>query len=147
MKATREVFGDAITALGAENPELVLLDADLSKSTKSEKFAQAYPDRFFECGIAEGNMISIAAGLARAGLRPFTCSFGCFLVGRFEQIRVSVAYMQSPVVLVGTHAGVSIGEDGHSQMALEDIGLMRTQPNMHIFQPTDSIDTPQIVKY
>jgi transketolase len=147
VKATRETYGETLKILGRDYPSLVVLDADLAKSTKSEKFGEAYPERFFECGIAEGNMVGVAAGLGLAGFRPFVSSFGCFLTGRFEQIRVSVAYMQSPVVLVGTHSGVCIGEDGHSQMALEDIGLMRTQPNMHILQPTDSIDTPQIVKY
>ena len=147
MKATRISFGETLRDLGKEFKNIVVLDADLSKSTKSELFAKDFPDRFFQCGIAEANMIGIAAGLALAGKRAFACSFGCFLTGRFETIRMSVAYNQAPVVLVGTHAGVSIGEDGHSQMALEDISLMRSLPMMHIFQPTDEIDTPYIVRY
>ncbi len=145
--ATRETFGKTLLELGHAHSDIVVLDADLAKSTKSELFGNTFPDRFFECGIAEGNMIGIAAGLALAGKRPFACSFGCFLIGRFEQIRMSVSYNQAPVVLVGTHAGVTIGEDGHSQMALEDIGLMRNLPDMHVLQPTDAIDTPQIVSY
>jgi transketolase len=147
MKATRATFGETIRDLGKTYKNIVVLDADLAKSTKSEMFGKAYPDRFFECGIAESNMIGIAAGLALAGKRAFACSFGCFLIGRFETIRMSVAYNKAPVVLVGTHAGVSIGEDGHSQMALEDISLMRSLPNMHIFQPTDETDTQQIVEF
>jgi len=147
MKATRATFGETLRELGKVQKNIVVLDADLSKSTKSELFAKEFPDRFFECGIAEANMIGVASGLALSGKRPFACSFGCFLVGRFETIRMSVAYNQAPVVLVGTHAGVCIGEDGHSQMALEDISLMRSLPLMHIFQPTDTKDTAQIVKY
>lgn len=147
MKATRVSFGETLRDLGKEFKNIVVLDADLSKSTKSELFAKEFPDRFFQCGIAEANMIGIAAGLGLAGKRAFACSFGCFLTGRFETIRMSVAYNQAPVVLVGTHAGVCIGEDGHSQMALEDISLMRSLPMMHIFQPTDDTDTRLIVRY
>lgn len=107
--------------LGAEHPEIVVLDADLSKSTKSDLFAKKYPERFIEMGIAEANMVGTAAGLSFVGKLPFLCSFGCFLTGRYDTIRLSVAYSQANVRLIGTHSGVGIGDDGHSQMGLEDV--------------------------
>ncbi|MBI3534263.1 MAG: transketolase family protein [Deltaproteobacteria bacterium] len=146
-KATRQAFGEAIARLGEKYPEIVILDADLSKSTKSDIFAKKFPDRFFEMGIAEANMIGTAAGLAFAGKLPFLCSFGCFLTGRYDTIRISAVYAQANIRLVGTHAGLGIGEDGHSQMGLEDVSLMRALPTMGVFQPMDSKETELIVKF
>jgi transketolase len=147
MKATRDSFGEELSVLGSEHPEIVVLDADLSKSTKSNTFAKKFPERFFEMGIAEANMIGTAAGLALSGKTAFACSFGCFLTGRYDQIRMSVAYNQANVKLIGTHAGAAIGEDGHSQMGLEDIALLRSLPNMEIFQPADDQETRAVIRY
>ncbi|HXU60858.1 MAG TPA: transketolase C-terminal domain-containing protein [Polyangia bacterium] len=145
--ASRDSFGDTIARLGESHKEVVVLDADLSESTRSKKFGQKYPDRFFQIGIAEANMISVAAGLALSGHVPFCCSFGCFLTGRFDQIRMSVCYSAANVRLVGSHCGVAIGEDGYSQMGLEDIALMRTLPTMSIIQPADDLETAGAVEY
>jgi len=146
-KATRQAFGEALAKLGETHPEIVVLDADLAKSTKSELFMKKFPNRFFEMGIQEANMIGVAAGLAFTGKLPFLCSFGAFLTGRFDTIRLSVAYSGANVRLIGTHAGVGIGDDGHSQMALEDIALMRTLPEMGVFQPMDARDTELLMDY
>jgi len=145
-KATRAAFGEALEKLGERMQEIVALDADLAGSTNTHLFAKAFPDRFFQLGIAEGNMVSVAAGLALAGKIPFAASFACFLTGRFEQIRVSVAYNRANVKLVGTHAGVGIGEDGYSQMGLEDLALMRSLPNVLVLQPADAVETEQAVE-
>lgn len=146
-KASRQAFGEALAALGAEFPNVVVLDADLAKSTKSELFAEKYPDRFFEMGIAEQNLVGVAAGLASAGKNAFCCSFACFVAGRFETIKISVAYGNANVKIVGTHAGVGIGPDGYSQMGLEDLALMRTLPGMQVFQPADELETKQVMAY
>jgi transketolase len=146
-KASRLAFGEKLAELGTQNENIVALDGDLSKSTRTDIFGTKFPDRFFNMGIAEANMIGVAAGLARAGKIPFAASFGCFLTGRFDQIRMSVSFTGARVTLVGTHAGVGIGEDGHSQMALEDLGLMRVLPSMKVFQPVDEHDTHQIMEY
>lgn len=146
-KASRAAFGEALLDLGAKDERIVTVDADLSKSTMTAKFAKTYPARAFNVGIAESGMIGLAAGLALAGRIPFACSFACFLVGRFETIRVSVAYSQAPVKLVGTHVGVAIGEDGYSQMGLEDIACLRALPNIPIVQPADELETKQAVAY
>lgn len=146
-KASRQAFGEALKTLGATYPEIVVLDADLSKSTKTDLFAAAYPDRFFDLGIAEQNMVGVASGLALSGKTAFCCSFACFVAGRFETIKMSVAYARANVKIVGTHAGVGIGPDGYSQMGLEDLALMRTLPTMQVFQPADDIETAQIVEY
>ncbi len=146
-KATRVAFGEALVRLGDENPNIVVLDADLSKSTMTEYFAKKFPDRFFDMGIAEGNMVGTGAGMALAGKVPFICSFSCFLTGRFEQIRMSVGYSRANVKIVGTHAGIGIGEDGYSQMALEDIALMRSLPNMAVIQPADAVETERALEY
>ncbi len=146
-KATRQAFGEALAELGGKHPQIVVLDADLAKSTKSEIFAKKYPDRFFEMGIQEANMIGAAAGMAFAGKLPFLCSFGCFITGRYDTIRLSVAYAGANVRLIGTHAGVGIGDDGHSQMGLEDITLMRALPTMGVFQPMDAKETSLIMDY
>jgi len=145
--ASRDAFGEAIVRLGETHKELVVLDADLSESTRSKKFSQKYPDRFFQMGIAEANMVSVAAGLALSGHVPFCCSFGAFLTGRFDQIRMSVCYSAANVRLVGSHCGVGIGEDGYSQMGLEDIALMRTLPTMAVIQPADDLETAGAVEY
>lgn len=146
-KATRQAFGESLARLGETHPEIVVLDADLAKSTKSEIFGKKFPNRFFEMGIAEANMIGTAAGLAFTGKMPFLCSFGCFLTGRYDTIRLSVAYAQANVRLVGTHAGVGIGDDGHSQMGLEDLSLMRALPTMGVFQPMDARETEYLMDY
>jgi len=145
--ATRKSFGQALLELGGEDESIVVLDADLAKSTMSKMFGDAYPERFFEMGIQEANMIGAGSGLALAGKKPFICSFACFVTGRYDTIRISVAYAEAPVRIVGTHAGIGIGEDGNSQMGLEDIGLMRGLPNMHVFQPADDIETKAVVRW
>lgn len=146
-KASRAAFGEALLELGASDERIVTLDADLSKSTMTAGFAKAYPDRAFNLGIAESNMIGVAAGLALTGKIPFACSFACFVVGRFETIRMSVAYTGANVKIVGTHVGVAIGEDGYSQMGLEDIACLRALPNIPIVQPADELETKQAVAY
>ncbi len=146
-KATRQAFGESLARLGETHPEIVVLDADLSKSTKSEIFAKKFPHRFFEMGIAEANMIGTAAGLSFMGKLPFLCSFGCFLTGRYDTIRISAAYAQANIRLVGSHAGLGIGDDGHSQMGLEDMALMRALPTMGVFQPMDALETEHIMEY
>jgi transketolase len=146
-KASRAAFGEALIELGARDERIVTLDADLAKSTMTAGFAKKFPSRAFDVGIAESGMIGLAAGLALTGHVPFACSFACFLVGRFETIRVSVAYSEAPVKLVGTHVGVAIGEDGYTQMGLEDIACLRSLPNIPIVQPADEIETKQAVAY
>lgn len=146
-KASRESFGEALAELGGLRNDIVVLDADLSKSTRSELFAKKFPDRFFEMGIAEANMAGTAAGLALCGKVPFICSFAVFLTGRYDTIRMSIAYSQANVKIVGTHAGIGIGEDGNSQMGLEDLGLMRGLPGMTVIQPADDIETRQAVAW
>ena len=146
-KASRAAFGEALLELGAKDDRIVTVDADLSKSTMTAKFAKTYPDRAFNLGIAESNMIGIGAGLALAGRIPFVCSFACFVVGRFETIRISVAYTNANVKIVGTHAGIAIGEDGYSQMGLEDIACIRALPNIPVIQPADELETKRVVAY
>lgn len=146
-KATRQAFGEALAELGAKYPKVVVCDADLSKSTKSELFAKKYPERFFQLGIAEANMIGTGAGLALSGFVPFVCSFGAFVTGRYDQVRMSVAYARAGVRLIGTHAGIGIGDDGHSQMGLEDLSLMRELPTMMVLQPGDEIETRQMIEW
>ena len=145
--STRKSFGQTLVKLAAFNRQIVCLDADLSKSTQSCLFAEAYPDRFFDMGIQEANMIGVAAGMAFAGKIPFICSFACFLISRFDQIRMSIGYSNANVKLVGTHAGLGVGGDGHSQMGLEDIALMRTIPNMTILQPAGDRETQEMVAW
>lgn len=137
-KATREALGDGLKALGASMPELVVLTADLAETTRAEYFRRAFPDRFFNCGIQEGNMMGVAAGLAAAGKTVFATTFAMFAAGRaFEQIRNSIAYPGLNVKIAATHAGISVGEDGASHQCNEDIGLMRTLPGMTIVNPAD----------
>jgi transketolase len=144
--ATREAFGKAIARVG-QDQRVVVLTGDLRDSTKTEGFAERYPERFVECGIAESNMIGVASGLALSGKVPWACSFSCFVAGRFEQVRLSVAYQDANVRIVGTHSGIGVGEDGYSQMALEDIAMMRTLPNMAVINPADAVETEAAVEY
>ncbi len=146
-KASRLAFGEALAEVGAKNQNVVALDADLAKSTMSKIFADQFPERFFEMGIQEANMIGVAAGLALSGKVPFCCSFACFVTGRYDTIRISVAYPNANVRVIGTHAGIGIGEDGNSQMGLEDIGLMRGLPNMVVLQPADEVETKQMIEF
>jgi transketolase len=146
-KASRAAFGEALLELGARDERIVTIDADLSKSTMTANFAKKFPHRAFNVGIAESNMIGIGAGLALTGRIPFACSFACFVVGRFETIRISVAYTNANVKIVGTHAGIAIGEDGYSQMGLEDIACLRALPNVAIVQPADELETKQAVAW
>ncbi len=145
--ATREAFGKALVELGHDNKDVVVIDADLSKSTMTAGFAKEFPDRFFECGIAEANMVSIAGGLAAAGKIPFASSFSCFLLNKgFEQMRVAVAYPNTNAKFVGTHSGISIGEDGPSQMSIEDLALACALPGFTVMSPADEAATKALVK-
>ena len=146
-KATRESFGEAVTALAAENPDIVVLDADLAEATKTCIFEKKYPERFIDCGIAESNMIGIAAGLATCGKIPFAASFAMFSAGRaFEQVRNSVGYPHLNVKIAGSHAGISTGEDGATHQCCEDIALMRTIPGMVVLNPADHYEMLAAVK-
>jgi transketolase, C-subunit len=147
-KATRDAYGETLKELGAIYPDLVVLDADLSASTKTQDFAKVYPDRFFDCGIAEGNMMSVAAGLAAAGKIPFASTFAIFGAGRaYEQIRNSICYPKLNVKIALTHAGLTVGEDGATHQMLEDIALMRVLPNMTVIVPADAEETKAAVKW
>jgi len=145
--ATRQSFGEALKQLGDENKKIVVLDADLSGATKTSIFAKAHPDRFFDIGIAECNMIGIASGMATCGKIPFTASFAAFVTGRvYDQIRASVCYPNLNVKICGTHSGLTVGEDGATHQMLEDINLMRPLPNMTIFSPADDTETKWAVR-
>ena len=145
--ATRESYGNALKELGAENPNVLVLDADLAGATKTGVFKKAYPDRFFDCGIAEGNMVGIAAGLATTGKIPFCSTFAMFAAGRaFEQVRNSVGYPHLNVKIAATHAGISVGEDGATHQCNEDIALMRTIPGMVVLNPADDVVARAAVK-
>ena len=145
--ATRQSFGEALKKLGDENDNIVVLDADLSSATKTEIFAKAYPERFFDIGIAEQDMIGTAAGLATCGKIPFVASFAVFATGRvYDQIRASICYPNLNVKICGTHAGITVGEDGATHQMLEDIGLMRGLPNMTVLCPSDDISTKWAVE-
>ncbi|MFQ5450496.1 MAG: transketolase family protein [Nitrospinaceae bacterium] len=135
--ATRDGYGTALLEIG-ENPRVVVLDAGVSDSTRTKKFGQEFPGRFFNMGISEADMVCTAAGLSRTGKIPFATSFACFLLGRcMDQILVSVAYSDSNVKLIGTHAGIAVGEDGPSAQMIVDLGYMRAIPNMTVIQPAD----------
>ena len=136
--ATRNAYGEALVEMAEKYPQLVVLDADLSNATMTNKFAAAYPDRFFDCGIAEANMTDIAAGMSTCGFKPFTNTFAVFAAGRaFEQVRNSIAYPHLNVTVVGSHGGVSVGEDGATHQAIEDYALMRSLPGMLVCAPCD----------
>lgn len=145
--ATRESYGNALLELGAENPNVVVLDADLAAATKTGIFKKAYPDRHIDCGIAESNMMGVAAGLATTGKIPFVSSFAMFAAGRaFEQVRNSIGYPHLNVKIGATHAGITVGEDGASHQCNEDIALMRTIPGMVVMCPADDIEAKAAVK-
>ena len=145
--ATRESYGNALVELGAEHEEIVVLDADLAAATKTGMFKKAYPDRFIDCGIAEGNMMGVAAGLAAAGKVPFASSFAMFAAGRaFEQVRNSIGYPHLNVKIGATHAGISVGEDGATHQCNEDIALMRSIPGMTVICPADDVEARAAVK-
>lgn len=145
--ATREAYGLELVELGRERPDIVVLDGDLSKSTMTKYFAKAFPDRFFNVGIAEANMVGVAAGLARAGKLPFVSSFATFLISKgFDQMRVSVAYAGLNVKFVGSHGGISIGEDGVSQMSVEDVALARALPGFTVVVPADEAETRAAIR-
>lgn len=145
--ATRDSYGNALAELGAEHKDIVVLDADLAAATKTGVFKKAYPERFIDCGIAESNMMGVAAGLAAAGMTPFASSFAMFAAGRaFEQVRNSIGYPHLNVKIGATHAGISVGEDGATHQCNEDIALMRTIPGMMVINPSDDIEARAAVK-
>lgn len=145
--ATREGYGKALVELGKEHEDVVVLDADLAAATKTGMFKKEFPDRFIDCGIAEGNMMGVAAGLAAAGKVPFASSFAMFAAGRaFEQVRNSIGYPHLNVKIGASHAGISVGEDGATHQCNEDIALMRTIPGMIIINPSDEVEAKEAVK-
>src|SRR5580704_16028518 len=145
--ATREAFGRALVELGHENKDVVVCDADLSHSTMTTYFAKEFPERFISLGIAEANMCAVGAGLALAGKIPFVSSFSAFAMNKgFEQLRVCVAYPKLNVKVVGTHSGISIGEDGPSQMSIEETSLACSLPGFLVFSPADEVATKAIVR-
>ncbi|WP_017414086.1 transketolase C-terminal domain-containing protein [Clostridium tunisiense] len=145
--ATREAYGKALARIGQENENIVVLDADLSKSTKTADFKKVCPDRFINMGIAEGNMMTVAAGLAACGKIPFASTFAMFAAGRaFEQIRNSICYPKLNVKVCATHAGITVGEDGASHQSVEDISLMRSIPNMVVISPSDAVETEAAIE-
>ena len=147
MRATREAFGEHLPVMGEKYDNIVALDADLGKATKIASFGQSHPDRFFQIGIAEANMIGVASGISEYDYKVFLASFGSFLTGRYDQIRCSLAYSNRPVVLVGTHVGMAIGKDGVTQMGLEDVSIMRALPNMVVLNPASYSETIKVIEY
>ena len=145
--ATREAFGRALVELGRENKDIVAIDADLSKSTFTHLFAKEFPERFVSCGIAEANMCGVAAGLAASGKIPFAASFSCFVLNKgFEQLRVTAAYPYANVKIVGTHSGISIGEDGPSQMSIEEVSLACSLAGFVVLAPVDEVAARALVR-
>ncbi|GAI18577.1 unnamed protein product, partial [marine sediment metagenome] len=143
----REAYGKTLVELGKENSDIVVLDADLSRSTMTQFFAREFPHRFFDCGIAEQNMVSIAAGLAASGKLPFASTFAVFAPGRcFDQIRMSIAQPKLNVKLVATHSGISVGEDGTSHHSVEDLALISSLPGFTVIVPADAIETAQVIR-
>ena len=146
-KATRDAYGEALKALGAEHDEIVVLDADLAKSTKSWAFGEAFPERFFNVGIQEANMVGMAGGLAMAGKVPFISSFACFVILKgFDQLRMAVSYPKLNVKVVGSHQGISVGEDGASQQSVEDVALACSLPDFVVCVPADEHEMRAAVK-
>lgn len=146
-KATRDSYGESLAELGEKYQNIVVLDADLAGATKTITFKKAHPGRFFDCGIAEGNMMGVAAGLSTCGYVPFASSFAMFAAGRaFEQVRNSIGYPRSNVKIGATHAGISVGEDGATHQCCEDIALMRTIPGMVILNPSDDVEARACVE-
>ena len=145
--ATRESYGKALTELGAEYENLVVLDADLANATKTGIFQKAFPQRHFDCGIAEANMMDVAAGLSTTGLVPFASSFAMFAAGRaYEQVRNYIGYPHLNVKIGATHGGISVGEDGASHQCCEDFALMRSIPGMVVMSPADDVEAREMVK-
>jgi len=146
-KSTREAFGLALAKIGEEFPDIVVLDGDVNNSTRTDHFAKKYPQRFFNVGIAESNLVGVAAGLASSGKRAWLSSFACFIMcNAYEQLRMSVAFPYLDVKVVGTHAGISIGEDGPSQMGIEDVSLACSLPNFTVVVPCDEVSMDQAVQ-
>ncbi len=146
-KATRESYGEALVSLGKENENVVVLDADLSEATKTNMFEKEFPERFFDMGIAEANMMGVASGLASCGKIPYASTFAAFAAGRsYDQIRCSIAYPKLNVKICATHSGITVGEDGATHQMLEDISLMRTMPNMIVMSVCDDVETKWAVK-
>jgi transketolase len=146
-KSTREAFGLALAEVGAEHPEIVVVDGDVNNSTRTEHFAKKFPTRFFNVGIAESDMVGIAAGMAGAGKKSWVASFAAFVMcNAFDQLRMSVAFPCADVKVVGTHAGISIGEDGPSQMGIEDVGLACLLPNFTVVVPADEVSMNKAVR-
>jgi len=144
--ATREAFGKALVEVGKKNADVVVCDADLSKSTMTTFFAKEFPERFIQCGIAEANMVAIGSGLAAAGKIPFVSSFSAFVINKgFEQLRVTAAYPNVNLKVVGTHSGISIGEDGPSQMSIEDLSLSCNLPGFVVFAPADEVSMKAVI--
>ncbi len=144
--ATRESYGNALKELGAKNPNVVVLDADLANATKTQTFQKAYPDRHFDCGIAEANMMCVAAGLSTVGLIPFASTFAMFAAGRaFEQVRNTIGYPHLNVKIGATHGGISVGEDGASHQCLEDFATMRSIPGMTVMSASDDVEARKMV--
>jgi len=147
LASSREAYGQTLVALGKENPDIVVLDADLSKSTKTSYFAREFPLRFFDCGIAEQNMMGIAAGLAASGKTVFASSFAVFATARcFDQLRMSIAQPRLNVKVVATHGGITVGEDGFSHQAIEDLALACSLPGFTVVVPADAIETAQVIR-
>ena len=147
-KSIREAFGKKLVDLGSANPNIVVLDADVACSTQTKLFGQAFPERFFDTGIAEQNMVATAAGLALTGKIPFAATFAVFATGRtYDQIRTSVCYQNSNVKIIGTHGGITVGEDGATHQALEDVSLMRGLPNMTVIVPADCRECEQALEF
>ena len=145
-KATRDAYGQALVDLGKSNPNIVVLDADLSKSTKTAEFGKTFPERFFNVGIQEANMVGVASGLAACGKIPFISSFACFLICKgFEQLRMGAAFSELDIKVVASHGGISVGEDGASQMSIEDIALTTTLPGFTVMNPSDEFCTRALV--
>ena len=146
-KATRQSYGEILEKLGEENKDIVVLDADLSAATKTSIFAKKYPDRFFDMGIAEANMMGVAAGMASCGKIPYVSTFAAFAAGRaYDQIRSSICYPNLNVKICATHAGITVGEDGATHQMLEDIALMRALPNMKVLCPSDDVETKYLIE-
>ena len=145
--ATRQSYGEALAKLGEENENVVVLDADLSSATKTSLFAKKFPDRFFDIGIAEQDMMGTAAGLSTFGKIPYVSTFAVFAAGRsYDQIRNTIAHINANVKICATHAGITVGEDGATHQMLEDIGMMRMLPNMKVFSPSDDTQTKWLIK-
>lgn len=145
--ATRDSYGNALAELGTEHKDIVVLDADLAAATKTGVFKKAHPDRFIDCGIAESNMMGVAAGLAAAGMVPFASTFAMFAAGRaYEQVRNSIGYPHLNVKIGATHAGISVGEDGATHQCNEDLALMRTIPGMTVICPSDDVEARAAVR-